>query len=99
MTDDVSPPSVTQMTTSPFRTPWSSSCSRPMSCKSSNPSRELMSARSAPVISPVRRSSMSSGRRSFSFAQILPEVLTFFQKGRQNVLSICLARRPVAPQP
>ena len=37
--------------------------------------------------------------RPAAFFQIFPSALTFRQNGRQNVLSICLASRPVAPQP
>ncbi len=99
MTDDVSPPSVTQMTTSPFSIPRSSSCSRPMSCRSSKPSSELIRARSAPVISPTSASSIPAPTRPSTFAQILRSALTLRQNGRQNVLSICLASRPVAPHP
>ncbi len=70
-----------------------------MSCRSSKPSRELIRARSAPVISPIRASSIPSGIRPRSFFQIVRSALTLRQNGRQKVLSICLASRPVAPHP
>ncbi len=37
--------------------------------------------------------------RPSSRRQILPSALTLRQNGRQKVLSICFASRPVAPHP
>ena len=98
MTDDVSPPSVTQMTTSPPDAPV----------------LELEPADERKVLETLERRDQGPvparhladepvfdvlGDRGLRLRPDLVVALDLLQKGLQNALSICLASRPVAPQP